>query len=62
MPDQIEALEDERENVHQRLADPALYQGDGTEVAAAKKELTVLEETLATAYVRWEELTQRAEA
>jgi len=62
LPDQIEALEDERENVHQRLADPALYQGDGTEVAAAKKELTVLEETLATAYVRWEELTQRAEA
>ena len=62
LPNQIEALESERENVHQRLADPALYQGDGTEVAAAKKELTGLEETLASAYVRWEELTQRAEA
>jgi ATP-binding cassette subfamily F protein uup len=62
LPERIEDLETEREALHQRLADPALYQQGGAEISRAKERLEVLERELATAYARWEELAQLAEA
>jgi ATP-binding cassette subfamily F protein uup len=59
LPARIEALEAEQEFLHARLADPALYQGDGGAVAAAKGRLAELESELATAYARWETLEER---
>ena len=59
LPARIEALEAEQESLHDRLADPALYQGDGSAVAAAKGRLAELESELASAYARWESLEER---
>ncbi|MFY9975122.1 MAG: ATP-binding cassette domain-containing protein [Chromatiaceae bacterium] len=59
LPARIEALEAEQESLHDRLADPALYQGDGSAVAAAKGRLAALESELASAYARWEALEER---
>ena len=62
LPDRIEKLEEREQELHQRLADPALYQGDGAKIAETRSQLTALEDELASAYVRWEELTELAEA
>ena len=62
LPDRIEALEERLQALHQCLADPALYRGDGTEVAGARAKLAALEGELASAYARWEELVALAEA
>ena len=60
LPARIESLEQEQSDLHARLADPALYQGDGAEVAAVKTRLADLETELAAAYVRWEALEARS--
>jgi ATP-binding cassette subfamily F protein uup len=62
LPGHIEELETEQKALHQHLADPAVYRGDGTAVATAKDRLGALEQELATAYARWEELAQFEEA
>ena len=59
LPAQIEALETEQTALHARLADPALYQGDGSQVAAAKVRMDALEAELADCYQRWEDLEAR---
>ncbi len=59
LPAQIEALEKEQEELHTRMADPAFYRESGDAVAAAKERLEAIEETLLTAYARWEELSER---
>jgi len=59
LPGRIETLEAEQEALHARLADPALYQGEGSAVAAAKARLAELESELAMAYTRWEALEAR---
>jgi len=56
LPQRIETLEAEQEVLHRRMADPALYQGDGHEVAAAKAKLDDIETELAACYERWEAL------
>jgi ATP-binding cassette subfamily F protein uup len=56
LPQRIETLEAEQEVLHRRMADPALYQGDGHEVAAAKAKLDDIETELAACYERWETL------
>ena len=56
LPKRIEALEQEQAALHQRMADPALYQGDGSEVAAAQARLAQVESELAHGYERWETL------
>jgi ATP-binding cassette subfamily F protein uup len=56
LPQRIEALEAEQEALHQRMADPAIYQGDGSAVAAAKARLVEVEAELAASYARWESL------
>ncbi len=59
LPARIEALEQEQEALHASLADPALYQGDGGAVVAARARLAALEDDLGAAYARWEALEAR---
>ena len=62
LPEQIEDLESEQEALHQRMADPAFYQEGATVISTAKEQLDTLEQTLATAYARWEKLAQLDES
>ena len=59
LPARIEVLEQEQETLHARLADPAIYQGDGAAVATVRGRLTEVETALSAAYDRWEALESR---
>ncbi|WP_295403475.1 ATP-binding cassette domain-containing protein [uncultured Thiocystis sp.] len=59
LPARIESLEQEQADLHACLADPALYQADGGEVAKVKARLEVVDATLEDAYARWEVLEGR---
>jgi len=56
LPQRIEQLESEQNDLHQKLADPALYRDSGSEVSRLTTELQQLEQTLEMLLVRWEEL------
>jgi ATP-binding cassette subfamily F protein uup len=56
LPHQIEALEAEQHRLSAAMAEPAFYQRDSAEIAQAVQQLKDLEEALASAYLRWEEL------
>ena len=56
LPHQIETLEAEQHRLAAAMADPAFYQRDSAEIAQAVQRLKDLEEALAAAYRRWEEL------
>jgi ATP-binding cassette subfamily F protein uup len=60
LPERIAALEAEQGALHQRLADPALYQQDAQEVVRIKARLDALEAELDAAMMRWEELETKA--
>jgi ATP-binding cassette subfamily F protein uup len=62
LPARIEALEGEQAAVHARLADPALYRGDGAEVATLKERLAEIETELDACYRQWEALESKQEA
>ncbi len=59
LPARIEALEGEQENLHAAMADPAFYQQDKAEIAAAKQRAEALQAELSKAYRRWEALEGR---
>ena len=56
LPQQIEALEEEQETLHQKLADPLLYQESPQEVQGLQDRLTEVEKSLESAFERWETL------
>ncbi len=56
VPLEIESLEKEQSEIHERLADPALYQERGDEVSALNVRLEAIDAQLVTLYARWEEL------
>jgi ATP-binding cassette subfamily F protein uup len=58
LPARIEELESEQHTLVEKMADPAFYQGDGSATVQAKARLEVLENELATAFARWEELLE----
>jgi len=59
LPKKIEGWETEQADLHQKLADPALYQrGEGNLVSSIQERLTQLESDLKNAYHRWEELEE----
>jgi len=60
LPDRISALEEEQAGIHERLADPALYQQAGHQVADLKARAEAIEDELERALLRWEELESRA--
>ena len=62
LPEQIAALEGEHAALLQTLADPTFYRSAGGEVARCNERLAGLEQELAAAYARWEELELRAES
>jgi ATP-binding cassette subfamily F protein uup len=55
LPDQIDALEQERETLYTQLADPA-FQRDGLGVAAAKDRLSAVDAAIVWMTERWEVL------
>ena len=56
LPDTIEQLEAEQRQLHQRLADPELYQRNGAQVGSLKARLSAVEQELEAAFARWEAL------
>jgi ATP-binding cassette subfamily F protein uup len=60
LPQQIEKYDAEIAALHREMSDPQFYQQPGAQIAAEQTRLKQLEEQLATAYHRWEELEQLA--
>ncbi len=59
LPTQIDTLETEQTELHQRMANPDIYkEGNGSQVTALKERLQRVEIELEKAYVRWDELDQ----
>ncbi len=58
LPGRIEILESEQHQLNTDMASPAFYQQDSAEIARAVNRLKELEEQLALAYHRWQELEQ----
>ena len=56
MPQTIDALEAEQRALQQRIADPAFYRQDKTAIADGLAALDSINDKLATAYARWEQL------
>ena len=56
LPQQIEALETEQHRLYQTMADTAIYQRGGDEVVRTSARLVEVEQDLAAAYARWEQL------
>jgi ATP-binding cassette subfamily F protein uup len=62
LPQQIEELEAKQLLLSEQLANPELYKGEAQAVIALKGELTVIEDQLAHAMMRWEELLAKDSA
>ena len=60
LPAKLEKLEAQIGEYHTLMADPDFYQQEPAAMAAKQEELKKLEEQLATAYKRWEELEAMA--
>lgn len=56
LPERIEALEAEQQQLYQAMGDPAFYQRSSDEIVEAKARLESLERELGEAYERWEAL------
>jgi len=56
LPQRIEVLETELSELHQRMADPAFYRQEPAEIVKTKARLEALQNEIAEAYRRWEEL------
>lgn len=62
LPVQIEALEAQQSQIHEQLADPAIYQSGGGEIATLQEHLSLITDDLTTAYDRWGDLSERADS
>jgi ATP-binding cassette subfamily F protein uup len=60
LPELIAKCESQIAALHGEMAEPQFYQRSGADIAAEQARLTQLEEQLAAAYHRWEELEQVA--
>jgi ATP-binding cassette subfamily F protein uup len=60
LPAAIEKYDAEIAEIHTQMADPQFYQQPGPQIAAAQARLKSVEELLANAYQRWEELEHLA--
>jgi ABC transport system ATP-binding/permease protein len=61
LPQRIHALESEQQGLYTTLADPLLYKKGKEAISRIKTRLALLEQEIETAYLRWEELDQKAE-
>jgi ATP-binding cassette subfamily F protein uup len=60
LPAKIEKYDAEIAELHREMAEPRFYQQSGAQIAAEQARLKQLEEQLAAAYHRWEELEPHA--
>ena len=60
LPERIEKCEAEIAELHREMAEPQFYQQPGMQIAAEQARLKQLEEQLADAYHRWEQLEPHA--
>ncbi len=60
LPGLIEQLEAEIAKIHDEMAEPTFYQKPGDQIASKQAELKALDDKLAAAFARWEELDQAA--
>jgi ABC transport system ATP-binding/permease protein len=58
LPQIIETLEKEREELFHAMGDPDLYKKDKSELAIRKERLETVKKLLMDSYARWEELEQ----
>lgn len=58
MPERIETLETEQEQLYAQMSDPAFYRAEGEEVAQVKARIDAIVQELEEAYKRWEALEQ----
>jgi ATP-binding cassette subfamily F protein uup len=58
LPQRIEELEAEQDQLYQSMADPGFYKQDGKTIAAARARLETLKHELTQCYQRWEELEE----
>ena len=56
LPETIEVLEREQDELVQAMGDPALYKRDSADIVAANDRLEVVKKLLVDTYARWEEL------
>jgi ABC transport system ATP-binding/permease protein len=53
LPERIEALEAEQEQLYAQMSDPVFYRSEGEDVAQVKARLGAIAQELETAYKRW---------
>jgi ATP-binding cassette subfamily F protein uup len=58
LPERIETLEAEQEQLYEMLSDPELYRQEGEEIAQIQAKLAGIAQALEDAYIRWEPLAQ----
>ncbi|WP_321368731.1 ATP-binding cassette domain-containing protein [uncultured Desulfuromusa sp.] len=57
LPEQIDALETEQADIHEKLADPEIYkEGDSSTITTLQQRLQAVEAELEKTYHRWDEL------
>jgi ABC transport system ATP-binding/permease protein len=56
LPQKIEAMETKQQEIYNSMADPSFYQQESALIIQAKARIEELEQSLAIAYERWEEL------
>jgi ATP-binding cassette subfamily F protein uup len=56
LPETIQALETEQEDLYRVMGDPDLYKKDKSEIVSKKERLETVKKLLAESYLRWEEL------
>ena len=56
LPERIESLETEQDQLHQTMSDPLFYQKQKDEIVSIKTRLSIVDTELADAYKRWETL------
>ncbi len=59
LPEQIQALEDELEQLRRKMSDPEFYKGDKDDIKAAVSRMEAIEPELKAAYGCWEDLEGR---
>jgi len=60
LPAKIEKLEAKKTELEAKLADPAVYQGDGNQLTSLQADYTKLDKEVTDAYSRWDELESKS--
>ena len=61
MPAQIEKMEADVAGLHEEMADASFYRRPAQEIAMTQKSLQELEDRMAIAYARWQDLEKNSQ-